>query len=162
MIERIRGNRLLLTLAAVYAAYALFAYLTPRPYMSSAVGIMALLAGAAMFFRYAGKAWDILWRQERGQYGAHNAVLGATEFSLGIIYSGIFRLLWNYFDQPDSWTGTGLSALGLFMIAKGVWRMAISPTEDALVTRFPDGFWVFVIWVFGWIVAFVVGTHFGT
>lgn len=161
MTQHIRGNWLLISLAVVYAAYVCVGMMTPRPYISSVVGIMATLAGAFMFSRYAGKAWDILWNRERGMYGAHNAVLGAAEFSLGLVVSGLYRLAWNYFDQPLAWSGTWVSSLGLFMIAKGAYRMAISPSDDIAQTKFPDGFWSVVIWLFGLMVAFVAGTHFG-
>lgn len=161
MMQHIRGNWLLITLAVVYTAYVVVGTFTPRPYMSSIVGIMATLAGVFMFFRYAGKAWDVIWKQERGQYGAHDAVLGATEVALGIVYSGMYRLVWNYYDQPDAWAATWFSSLGLFMIAKGAYRMAISPSEDLVPQRFPEGFWTVVMWLFGLMIAYIAGATFG-
>jgi len=160
MINNLRGNWLLWSLVAIYAAYVGIGYATPRPYISSVVGIMSLLAGSFMFARYAGKAWDILWYRERGKYGAHNAILGAAELALGMVYSGLFRLLWNYFGQPDTWQATWFSSLGLFMIAKGAYRMAISPADEVGTPHFPDGFWNVLLWVFGLVIAFAAGASF--
>lgn len=161
MIQHIRGNRLLLTILTVYAIYVFVGHFTPRPYMSSIVGIMSFGAGVFMFVRYAGTAWNILWNQERGKYGAHDAVLGAAELALGMIYSGLFRLMWIYFDQPDSWSGTWFSSLGLFMIAKGAYRVALSPSDDLPVHRFPKDFWTIVFILFAVILAYVAGATFG-
>lgn len=161
MNRHIQGNWLLFTLVIVYSAYVAVGMVTPKPYMSSIVGIMAFAAGAFMFMRYASKAWDIVWKQERGQYGAHNAVLGATELAAGMVYSGMFRLAWNYYGQPDSWVGTWFSSLGLFMIAKGAYRVAISPAEDLQAHKFPEGFWTVVMWLFGLMIAYVAGATFG-
>ena len=160
MIDHIRGNRLLITLVIIYVAYVGIGWFTPRPYISSVVGILSLMAGTFMFARYAGKAWDILWKQERGKYGAHNAILGATELALGMCYSGMYRLIWNYYGSPETWSGTWFSSLGLFLVAKGAYRMAISPTDDINPHNFPDGFWNVVLWVFAIIIAFIAGTHF--
>lgn len=161
MIRHIQGNWLLFTLVVVYAAYVVIGMVTPRPYMSSVVAIMALLAGLFMFGRYAVKAWDIIWNQERGLYGAHNAVLGAAELALGMVYSGMFRLIWNYYGQPDNWSATWFSSLGLFMIAKGAYRVALSPSDDLQTQRFPEGFWTVVMWLFGLMIAYVAGATFG-
>lgn len=161
MMQHIRGNWLLITLAVVYAAYIGIGMITPRPYMSSIVSIMALMAGVFMFSRYAGKAWDILWKGERGEYGAHNAVLGAAELALGMVYSGMFRLTWNYYGQPDTWSSTWFASLGLFMIAKGAYRIAISPTDDLKAQKLPEGFWTLLMWLFAIMIAYVAGATFG-
>lgn len=161
MMQHIRGNRLLLTILLIYAVYIFVGHFTPRPYVSSIVGILSLGAGIFMFTRYAATAWDVLWNQERAQYGAHDAVLGAAELALGMIYSGMFRLLWNYFEQPDTWSGTWFSSLGLFMIAKGAYRVALSPSEDLPTHRFPKDFWTIVMILFAMIIAYVAGATFG-
>lgn len=161
MVNHIRGNRLLLTLAAIYLAYIFVGFFTPRPYVSSIVGILTLGAGVFMFGRYAVTAWKVLWWQERGAYGAHDAVLGAAELALGMIYSGTFRLLWNYFEQPENWSGTWYSSLGLFMIAKGAYHIAISPTDDLPETRFPKDFITVLFFGFALITAYVAGATFG-
>jgi len=161
MIDHIRGNRLLLTLVGVYTAYVLFGYFTPRPYMSNVVGILALIAGLFMFARYAGKAWDIVWNRVRGEYGAHDAIVGAAEFAGGMIYSGMYRLVWNFFDQPDAWTGTWFSSLGLFMIAKGAYRVALSPTDELPIHRLPKDFFTIMVILFAIMIAYVAGATFG-
>jgi hypothetical protein len=114
-----------------------------------------------MFSRYAVKAWDVIWNQERGRYGAHNAVVGAAELGLGMVYSGMYRLVWNYYGQPDTWAATWFSSLGLFMIAKGAYRIAISPSDELQAQRFPEGFWTVVMWLFAIMLAYVAGATFG-
>lgn len=161
MTEHLRGNRLLLTLVIVYAAYIVVGIFTPRPYMSSIVGIVATMAGVFMFSRYAGKAWDIIWKRERAKYGAHDAILGAAEMALGIVYSGLFRIAWNWYGQPESWQATWFSSLGLFMIAKGAFRIAVSPNEDLLPHRMTEGVWTIIMWLFVVMTAYVAGATFG-
>lgn len=161
MINHLRGNWLLLSLIGVYAMFVLVGELTPRPYLAGAVGVMAFLSGMLMFLSYASKAWDILWNRERGPYGAHNAILGGAEFSLGLVVSGGARLAWYYFERPEAWSGHWILSLGLFMVAKGAFRMAISPTDDSLTPRFPEGLWYAVLWMVGLVVAFLAGRFVG-
>lgn len=159
---KFRGNWLLLQVALIYAGYAAMAFFVPRPYVASAVSILALMAGFLLLSRYIGKALDILLRMERGEFGGHNSILGATEMSSGVVYSGMFRLLWVYFGQPETWVSTGLSSLGLFMIAKGAYRLALSPGEVEDPHKFPSWFWSRLLWIFGLIIAFLLGTHFSS
>lgn len=161
MMGHIRGNYLLLTLFAIYGSYVLVGHFTPRPYISSLVGIMSMIAGLFMFGRYARAAWDVLWNKERGEYGSHYAVLGAAELAAGMVYSGMYRLVWNYFGQPESWTGTWFSSLGLFCIAKGAYRVALSPSDDLPSHKFPEGFWTIAFWLFGLMLAYIAGATFG-
>lgn len=160
-MSHLRGNWLLLTLLAIYGAYVGIGMITPKPYVFKVVAILLLMAGGYMFLRYAGKTWDILWRQERGKYGAHHAILGTCELGLGLLYTGMYRLVWDHFGQPDAWSLTWYSSLGAFMIAKGAFRVATSPSDEILSPRFPGGFWKIVLVIFGMIVAFVAGTRFG-
>lgn len=161
MLNHLRGNQLLLTIMAVYAVYVFIGYMTPRPYISSIVGILSLGAGVFMFSRYARAAWDVLWNRERAPYGAHDAVLGAAELALGMVYSGLFRLSWNYFGQPDTWSGTWYSSLGLFMIAKGAYRIALSPEDELPTSRLPRNVLTALFFGFALIVAYVAGATFG-
>ena len=159
MIRKLSDNTLLLQALGLYACYAALGFVVPKPLMSSAVGILALMAGIMMAVRYGWMAWNILIHKERGEYGGHYAVLGAFEISIGIIYSGAFRIVWNWFGSQPSWTGTAFSSLGLFLIAHGVYLQARSPDAVAVDARFPPGFWNIAIWVMCMIVAFVAGTQ---
>lgn len=129
-MKHLQGNWLLFRIDAIYAAYVLVGVSVPRPLMFNAVAILATIGGTVLFARYSREAWKILWDQERGKYGAHHAVLGAAEVGLGLMYMGLFRLTWNYFDQPDSWFATWFSSLGLFMVAKGTFRQGHIPSRD--------------------------------
>jgi hypothetical protein len=115
-----------------------------------------------MLFRFAPKAYDVLFKAERGEYGAHSSILGAAEIASGIVYSGMYRLLWIYFGQPTAWTGTALSSLGLFMIAKGSYRLAISPDDLDTFHQFYDRFWLVILWLFSLVIVFIAGAHFSS
>jgi hypothetical protein len=159
-MQHLRGNWLLFRILLVYAAYATVGSLVPRPYIFNAVAILAAIGGTVLFARYSREAWRILWDQERGKYGAHHAVLGAAEVGLGLMYMGLFRLVWNYFGQPEAWQTTWFSSLGLFMVAKGTFRQGTSPGDDALVAGLPYRFWNWLLWSVCIMLAFLAGTHF--
>lgn len=159
-MNHLRGNWLLFRILAVYAVYVSIGLILPRPHLFNAVAILAAIGGTVLFARYAREAWRILWNQERASYGAHHAVLGAAEVGLGLMYMGLFRLVWNWFEQPDSWSATWFSSLGLFMVAKGVFRQGTSPGEGSLLIGLPQRFWIWLLWAVCLILAFLAGTHF--
>lgn len=159
-MKHFQGNWLLFCIVAIYAAYVTVGSLIPRPLMFNAVAILATIGGTVLFARYSREAWKILWDQERGKYGAHHAVLGAAEVGLGLMYMGLFRLTWNYFDQPDRWSATWFSSFGLFMVAKGTFRQGTSPGEDALLAGLPRRFWNWLLWGVCLMLAFLAGTHY--
>lgn len=159
-MNHLRGNWLLFRILLFYGLYIGVGLIIPKPYLFSIVSILATVGGIVLFARYAPEAWRILWQQERGQYGAHHAVLGAAEVGLGLMYMGLFRLTWNYFGQPDSWQATWFSSLGLFMIAKGVFRQGMSPNEDALLIGLPRKFWNIFLFAVSMLLAFIAGSYF--
>lgn len=159
-MKHIQGNWLLLRILAIYAAYVAIGMAVPRPHIFNAVAILAALGGTVLFARYARETWRILWDQERGAYGAHHAVLGATEVGLGLMYMGLFRLTYNHFGQPETWQTTWFSSLGLFMIAKGVFRQGTSPAENALLIGLPRRFWNWLLFAVCVLTAFLAGTHY--
>lgn len=159
-MKHLIGNWLLFRIFAVYALYTAIGLAISRPHIFNAVAILAAVGGTVLFARYSREAWVILWNQERGSYGAHHAVLGAAEVGLGLMYMGLFRLTWNWFDQPETWTATWYSSLGLFMVAKGTFRQGTSPGEDALLAGLPRRFWNWMLWVVCLMLAFLAGTHF--
>lgn len=156
---KLKDNWLLYQIVIVYAIFISIGMFLPKPYVSSATAIAALAAGLLMAARYAETTIDIVMKGRRGVYGAHNAVLGAAELGAGIVYSGLYRLIWIYMDRPQGWSATVWSSIGLFMIAKGAYRMAISPDDVKPSQRFPEGFKMIALWVFGLVIAFVAGTH---
>lgn len=158
-MESIRNNRLLLQVLIVYTLYILVGWSLQRPLASSATGILSLMVGVVFAMRYTVPAYRILFLRERGEYGAHNSILGACEISYGMIYSGLFRLFWIYFERPETWSSTVWSSLGLFMIAKGAFRLAISPSQEVELPNFPANFLYVIMWIFGLILAFVAGNN---
>lgn len=161
MLENLRGNWLFFRVLAIYTVYAIIGCLVERPIMFNLVAMAATVGGIILFGKYAKEAWRILWKKERGSYGAHHAVLGAAEVGLGLMYMGMFRLVWNYFDQPLTWQATWFSSLGLFMVAKGVIRQGTSTGEDAIVIGLPRRFWTWLVLAVCLIAAFFAGTTFG-
>jgi hypothetical protein len=159
-MKHLRGNWLLGRIILIYALYVGIGLAVPRPHMFSAVAILATIGGTILFARYAREAWQIIWNQERGAYGAHHAVLGATEVGMGLMYLGLYRLVWNQFGQPDTWQATWFSSLGLFMVAKGVFRQGTSPSDDLLLGGLPRRFWNWLMISVGLMLAFLAGMHF--
>jgi hypothetical protein len=162
-MNHLRGNWLLFRIIAIYAAYVVLgAWVVSWPHMFNLVALFATIGGIVLFARYAREAWHILWDKERGRYGSHHAVLGAAEVGLGLIYMGLFRLVYNYFEQPDAWRATWFSSFGLFIVAKGVFRQGTSPDEDLLLAGLPRRFWNIILMAICVMVAFAAGTQFGT
>lgn len=161
-MKHLQGNWLLFRIVAIYAVYVVVGISIPRPLIFNAVAILATIGGTVLFARYSREAWRILWNKERGTYGAHHAVLGAAEVGLGLMYLGLFRLVWNYFGQPDAWQASWYSSLGLFMVAKGTFRQGVSPVEDGLLAGLPRRFWNWLLWAVCLMLAFLAGTHFNT
>lgn len=160
---KFKGNWLLWQVIAVYAAYiAAGVLVVPRPYMSSGTAIAAMISGLLLAMRYSGLALQILLQGKRGEHGAHDAVLGAAELAYGLIYSGLFRLAYVYYGQPESWRSTVWGALGLLAIAKGCFRMFISPDEVVPGHRFPEGLKMALLWSVGLVIAFIAGANFSS
>jgi hypothetical protein len=157
---KILDNRLLLNGLLLFAFYWLVAPLVPKPYVSSAMSLLSLSAGTLMFSRYAEQTWQILWHRERSEAGSHYAILGASLVSLGVVYSGIYSLLWIYFGQPDDWTASATSSFGRGLVAVGFFLMAISPDTDNVGAGYPIGFWRSLGVLLAIILAFIAGTHF--
>ena len=154
-------NRLLLNGTILFAIYVAMGITVPNPYVSSAMSLLSLMAGVAMFSRYAETSYDILFRGERSEGGGHLAVLGASIQSAGVIYTGLFSLLWIYMGQPPEWAGTALSGFGRGLVAVGFWMMTVSPDDPSGTHgKYPSGFWRIVFVACAIVVAFVAGTHF--
>lgn len=159
-MKRIYKNKLLIHAILIFGTYWAVAFVSPNPYVSSAMSLLSLMAGFLMFGRYVSTSYDILINGERSEVGSHYAILGATTVAAGLIYSGMFSLMWIYFQQPPHWTGTAVSSFGRGMIALGLWLMAISPDSLSHGAKFPNGFWRATLVVMAIIIAFVAGTHF--
>lgn len=154
-------NWLLVKAIAILVSYCIVGYFTPKPYISSVTGMFAIMIGGMMFFRYIETAYEILVKQRRGESGGgHIAILGATAVGFGLVYSGLFRIIWNYFESPLDWAGTSTSTFGLFMIVLGSLLIARAPEAVSGPSKFPTGFWRNTIILMGFIVAFVAGMHF--
>lgn len=153
-------NRLLMNGFILLVIYAMMGVVIPNPYVSSAMSLLSMMAGGAMFFRYAETSYQILFHGERSEGGGHLAILGASIQSAGVVYSGLFSLLWIYFGQPPEWAGTAVSSFGRGMIAVGFWMMTVSVDDPAVPSKYPSGFWRMVLIACAIVVAFVAGTHF--
>lgn len=160
-MKHLRGNWLLFRIVATYTAYVGIGMLAVRPDVFNAVAIFATIGGTVLFARYARESWKILWNQHRGAYGAHHAILGAAEVGLGLMYMGLFRLIWNHFHQPDAWQATWFSSMGLFMVAKGTFRQGTSPVDDTRLIGLPRRFWNWLLLAVCIMIAYVAGATFG-
>lgn len=155
-------NRLLLISLGLLAFYWTVAPMIDRPYVRNTMSLLSLLAGVLMLNRYAYAAYCVLVLQDRNDKGAHYAILGASTASIGIIWSGIFSILWVYFGQPKEWTATATSSFGSGLIAIGFWLMTISPDTPRIGFGYPIGFGRVVLAVFALVLAFIAGTNFAS
>lgn len=155
-------NRLLLISLVLIAAYWTIAPLIERPAVRNTMSLLSLISGGLMFHRYAYMAYCVLILQDRNDKGAHYAVLGAAISSVGVIWAGLFSILWIYFKQPPEWTATATSSFGSGLIAVGFWLMTISPDSPKIGFGYPIGFARIVLAVFALVLAFVAGTHFAS
>lgn len=136
---RLWGNPLLYQILTVYAAFWIVASVADKPWLANIVTVLALIAGAFLCFRYVPRSLSIILKGERGEYGAHNAVLGTAEVGVGLLWGGIYRVFYyNVFDDPQSWTGSGIAIFSLFLISKGVLRVAWSPSTLGEDYKLPE------------------------
>lgn len=136
---QIRGNPLLYQILLTYAAFWIAAYFMDKPWLANIVTMIALAAGVSLCWRYTLKSISIILFKERGDYGAHNAVLGTAEIGVGLMWGGIYRVFYyNVLDNPQAWTGSGWAIFSLFLIAKGVLRVAISPSTLGEDFKLPE------------------------
>jgi len=156
-------NWLLIRAIGILVAYCIIGFLTPKPYVSSIIGMGALMVGGMMFVRYVETCYEIVVKQLRSKEGGgHIAILGAGSVGFGLVYSGMFRVIWSYFGSPPEWTGTALSSFGLFMMVLGSYLIARAPDAVQVRSRFPSGFWQKTGVLMLIILAFVAGTHFAS
>ncbi len=159
-MTRFFPNPLLRNGIVLLLLYVMMGVTVPNPYVSSAMSLLSLMAGVAMFSRYAETSYEILFKGERSSGGGHLAVLGASIQSAGVIYSGLFSLIWIYYGQPPEWTGTAVSSFGRGLVAVGFWMMTVSVDDPTVPSKYPSGFWRMVFIACAIVVAFVAGTHF--
>lgn len=153
-------NWLLFRAIAVLISYCAVGSFSPKPYFSSVIGMFAIMMGGMMFVRYMRASYEILVNERRGEFGGHIAVLGAASIGFGLVFSGLFRILWGYYGSPPEWTGTSISSFGLFMIVLGSYLIAKAPEAAQVRHKFPTALWQNAIIIMAIIAAFVAGTHF--
>ncbi|MGA1801500.1 hypothetical protein [Rhizobium sp. HT1-10] len=155
-------NWLLLRSVGIFCSYCIIGFFTPKPYVSSIIGMGALMVGGMMFVRYIETCYEIIVKQRRGKMGGHIAILGAGAVGFGLVFSGMFRIIWSYYGSPSEWAGTAISSFGLFMIVLGSYLIARAPDAVQVRSRFPSGFWQKTGVLMLIILAFVAGTHFAS
>lgn len=159
-MRNIRDNRLLLVSLGLLVAYWVFAPMLPKPYVSSVMSLLSLLAGVLTFSRYVEQTYWIVWHGDRSAEGGHWAIYGAFLISVGTIWSGGYSLLWVYFGQPEAWTASAFSSFGRGLVAIGFWLMAFSPDASRIIAGYPVGFYRMLFMLASVLIAFIAGTHF--
>ncbi len=151
--ERIelRGNWLLFQIVGTYAAFWIIATFADKPWLANMVSGLAIIAGVFLCLRYVPKSLSIILCKERGAFGAHNAVLGAAEIGIGLLWGGMYRILYyNVFEHPAAWVASGWAIFSLF-------RMAWSPTVIGEDYKLPDN----SLQVFSFIIGAAIGAVLG-
>lgn len=159
-MTRILPNRLLWTIVLMIAAYWTIFPVVPRPNGANAISILSICAGIFLFIQYAEAAFLILIKRDRRDGWV--AVLSATIAALGVILSGAYVLLWNYFGQPETWISSAASAFGRALFTAGFFGMGFSHQIMRIGGNYPKGFWRAVVIAFGLVLAFLSGAYFGS
>ena len=136
---KIKGNWLLLQIVVVYTAFWILGSMVERPFLSNLISILATIAGIGLAWRYLPQSYRIVFQMVRGENGAHHAIVGVAEFALGLIWQGIYRLVWHSSGRPEEWAGTAFASFGLFLVVKGVIRLVVSPSTIGEDVRLPEG-----------------------
>lgn len=125
-----RTNRLLHVSAALAVTYAVTGYYAPPEVLRAAASIMMMVGSGLVFFRYAPKAFDVVFRKFRdqdGRYGSHLAVLGAALIGGGLFMAGTYTVAWLAAGEPQSWTDKPYGPFGRYVAAIGLMLFFFSP-----------------------------------
>lgn len=156
-------NKLLLAIIGGTVAYWGIGLLVPGGVLSSVVGGALLVFGVFAFMRYGRDAYEVVvngLRSENGD-GSHLAVLGMALIAFGSVYVGGFSVLWNVFDQPQSWLGTVQSSFGRYVMTAGFALMYFSPDVGRPQPNTPPYIWFAIILVCVALVAGLIGLRIG-
>lgn len=161
-MKKLTDNYLLLASISFLVLYWTIAPLIPKPFIRNVISILSVVVGVGMIERYAVAFYRVLFKRERDGTGAYLAVFGATLAGIGVVFSGMFAILWIYFGMPPEWSATATSSFGMGLICIGVWLITISPDTPRPDSNYPPGFWLKIFWLFGLVAAFVAGAHFSS
>lgn len=151
-------DRPALIIALLLAAYWLIFPLFPNPRGSNAIGVGAVCAGIFLTWQYVETFLAILFKRERRPGWV--AILCVTGIGIGMTVSGIWRLVFNRYEQPTEWIGTATSSFGLAIMMAAAFGLGLSHTLTKVEGSYPGGFWRAVLVALAIVVAFVAGQQF--
>ena len=141
MMRTIRANKILLGFVALNAAYFSFGFFPSGIWLTSFVSACLVVSGAMLAAASLPDAIDIAKKGEIGP--GELAVVAIFTIALGLTYSGVFSVLWNFSGRPHSWIGP-FSAYGRAMSGVGLLLMFLSPEATRQGIR-PPKWWVMLI-----------------
>lgn len=154
-------NRLLVGFISAILLYWGPGSFLPGSFVSSVASLSLLTFGGLTFSLYAIPAYRVLVHRERDELasGSHLNVLGTFLLSAGLLWSGIYGLVWVFMGQPMGWAGTLTSNFGRSMLGLGMFLSYIAPqaTETGIQTTVRMWIWGAVIMAFA--AGFILATQ---
>lgn len=110
---------------------------------SSVVSAFLLVSGGMLASTVLPDAWGVV---RKGEVGAgETAVIGISLISGGLMWSGLFSLIWTSYGRPDTWIGP-ISSFGRACGALGMILLFLAPEATRQGIR-PPKWWVILIGV---------------
>ena len=161
---KIANNSLLLILLGFMAIYWLFGWYIPNILLSGTVSIFSVLIGIAVTYRYSRGVYSVLVRgvRSQGEDNAHLGALGIPAVAAGVVYGGLYNLVWNYMGTPPEWIGTPMSNFGRVLMAVGFVGLFFSPDAARHRITLSSAAWAISILLTAVIVAFLMGARVGS
>lgn len=162
-MKKLFDNGLLVWSIAFIVAYWTIGSFVPGVYVSGAMSLLMLSAGAITLARYGPPAWKVVVHRERNTLadGAHLAAYGVALIAAGSVYTGLFSLAWLSQGTPESWTSTVYSSFGRGLMASGYFMLWLSPDISKNGFKLPSRWWLFVLIASVTVVVFLLGYLFG-
>jgi hypothetical protein len=160
-VGKLFNNRLLLGTILALAIYWGTAVVATGAFMTAVVGILLLSFGGLNLLFYSATAYRVVVIGDRSDIdaGSHLAVYGAWLLSFGAVWSGCFRLLWIYYQQPDTWTGTAYSGFGSACMAVGFLHTFLGPQATETGVRVVGTMWIVGAVIIGLCAGMLLGTQ---
>lgn len=152
------SDRPALVIVLLTALYWLVFPLAPKPKGSDAIAIGAVCAGIFLVWQYSDTFFEILFKHERRLGWV--AILCVTGVGVGMITSGIYRLLWNRYGQPQEWVSSATATFGLAILMVSAFGLGFSHTLTKVDGNYPRGFWHSLLVALAIILAFVAGQNY--
>lgn len=141
IMQRFRTNKILIGFVALNAIYFSFGFFPDGVWLTGFVSACLVVAGSMLAAASLPDAIDIVKKGEIGP--GELAVLAISTIALGLTYSGVFSVAWNFAGRPEAWIGPA-SSYGRAMASVGLFLLFLSPGATRAGIR-PPRWWTIVL-----------------